>query len=141
MTLAFFTSIVRPRSVGAWTRTSVGIVSTSVFTTWLPMMFFSRSNQNAEISVRSAPLSGMPYLGALFSSLSRGGERMERRQCTTDVAEDDVVGRDAVRRDEEEMAGIGKRVDVADFAPGHELEPVQRTIDEGRRHFQKEERS
>jgi len=61
ITCAFLTNMARPASRSLYCRISSGISSMSAVTKWLGMMWISFSNQKREISVRSLPLSGMPF--------------------------------------------------------------------------------
>ena len=60
MTVAFSTSIDRPSSWSAYSRTALGYSVTSVASRWFFTRAASSLNQNRLIAVRILPLPGMP---------------------------------------------------------------------------------
>jgi hypothetical protein len=102
-------------------------------TTWFGTMLLSLSNQKSESSVRTRPLSGIPFICDGRENVRRRHhhqvkvrvyERVpmqrkgERRRNGVYIFQNDVVGGYAIGCDEEEVLWRGRRVDVTDLALG-----------------------
>src|SRR5688500_17620370 len=76
-------SIALPRSSPAWAASAPGNTSTSMVTRWLGMTWDSLSNQNLEMRVRIAPLSGMGVGRITSKALTRSEATSSRCPSTS----------------------------------------------------------
>jgi hypothetical protein len=100
-TSAFLTRMERPSSCCLCCCTSSGISSILEVMTWFEMMCSSLSNQKSDSSVRTRPLSGIP-----FPMKEEANHRIRNTKCEeeiTHIFKDDVVGRYAIGCDKEKV--------------------------------------